>query len=57
MRGLAIIFFCLFHSIGHTLSGQVPNIRFEHLTNDEGLSNVNVNVLLQDSKQFIWDRD
>jgi ligand-binding sensor domain-containing protein/signal transduction histidine kinase len=36
------------------LGAQPGAYRFEHLTNDEGLTNVNVNCLLQDSKRFIW---
>lgn len=33
---------------------QDQNFRFDHLTNDDGLANTQVQTLLQDSKGFIW---
>jgi two-component system sensor histidine kinase ChiS len=36
------------------LYGQVENIRFDHISIKEGLSQVSVNCILQDKKGFMW---
>jgi ligand-binding sensor domain-containing protein/serine phosphatase RsbU (regulator of sigma subunit) len=39
---------------GSSLCAQSQEIKFKHLTTDDGLSHSNVNCLMQDSRGFIW---
>ena len=36
------------------LQGQNNNLRFNHLTTDDGLSQIRISCILQDSRGFIW---
>jgi len=37
-----------------TIHAQVPNIKFKHLSNNDGLSQNSVNAILQDYMGFLW---
>src|ERR1700710_1125092 len=34
--------------------GQISDVRFRHISNEQGLSNSTVNCIFQDSRGFIW---
>lgn len=46
---LIALFFCPFLSFA-----QRPNLNFEHFGTREGLSQINVNCIIQDSRGFMW---
>jgi signal transduction histidine kinase/ligand-binding sensor domain-containing protein/DNA-binding response OmpR family regulator len=48
------ILLLLFHFIFSVAFPQERNIRFEHLSTDEGLSHSNVICIFQDSKGYMW---
>ncbi|WP_114790754.1 two-component regulator propeller domain-containing protein [Niabella yanshanensis] len=48
---LTFLFEILTVSICHA---QIPDIRFKHITSEQGLSNSTVEVIFQDSRGFIW---
>ena len=37
-----------------TLSGQEVNLRFQHITSEQGLSQNTIGCMLQDSRGFMW---
>jgi ligand-binding sensor domain-containing protein/signal transduction histidine kinase len=48
-----LILLCIFSSSKSSYA-QNESLRFEHLGFEDGLSHINVNTILQDSKGFIW---
>ena len=52
MRRYAVIFFLLI--ITGESSAQLRNLRFDHFTPDQGLSQNNVTSILQDRAGFMW---
>ena len=47
-----LFFFSLF--ISFSGFSQTPNLKFEHFGTREGLSQINVNCIIQDSRGFMW---
>ncbi|MGD2086776.1 MAG: two-component regulator propeller domain-containing protein [Candidatus Aminicenantes bacterium] len=45
---------CIFLSFTSCLNAQGDNIRFKRISKEQGLSQVTVNCILQDSKGFLW---
>lgn len=44
------LYFCL----GFSVLAQIPNLKFKHITNEQGLSNSTIESIYQDSRGFIW---
>eukprot|EP01136_Pigoraptor_vietnamica_P044528 Opistho-1_new@21391 len=44
------LYFCL----GMSAFAQIPNLKFKHITNEQGLSNSTIENIYQDSRGFIW---
>lgn len=40
--------------ISFSVFSQIPNLKFEHFGTREGLSQINVNCIIQDSRGFMW---
>lgn len=40
--------------LSESLLAQVPELKFDHITPDDGLPNGDINAILQDQKGFIW---
>lgn len=51
---LILLFMLVFCVSSLTINAQKPNIRFDHLTIEEGLSQSSVFAILQDSRGFLW---
>ncbi len=45
---------CLFFFAGTKIFGQAPELYFEQVSEEQGLSNNNVNCIIQDRQGFIW---
>jgi ligand-binding sensor domain-containing protein/signal transduction histidine kinase/AraC-like DNA-binding protein len=45
---------CFFLGGVHFSLGQSPNLKFKHITNDQGLSNSTIECIFQDHQGFIW---
>lgn len=37
-----------------TLHAQAPNLKFSHITSEQGLSNSSIQTIFQDSRDFLW---
>src|ERR1700761_7451791 len=47
-------FFFTFFLVPYISLAQISDVRFRHLSNEQGLSNSTVNCIFQDSRGFIW---
>ncbi|QEC77681.1 hybrid sensor histidine kinase/response regulator [Mucilaginibacter ginsenosidivorax] len=54
MNGIKKFLIVLFTALTTSLFGQIRQIHFEHLGSAKGLSEINPNCIIQDSRGFIW---
>jgi ligand-binding sensor domain-containing protein/signal transduction histidine kinase len=54
MKVSRCLFWLLFHLAGTTAFSQKQQIRFTHLSTEQGLSQSNVTCILQDARGFMW---
>src|ERR1700761_5711680 len=47
-------FFFTFFLVPYISLAQISDVRFRHISNEQGLSNTTINCIFQDSRGFIW---